>query len=174
MRAGPISQLRISEGTTSRRSPVTVSSRSYLTLASTGYIISSSPSAMGSDTPPTSTVDSAVPRPDQARPRIRPTTIARAIQAGRNRSRVDRRLATGPALGAEPLRTAMASSAGLTASTADGGRVVRAAACLAIRAGRLRGSVGEHRVHLPTGVGAGNPDLVLEGMAARHAVLDLG
>ena len=40
--------------------------------------------------------------------------------------------------------------------------------------GRLERSVRKHRVHLPTRVGARDPDLVLERVAAGDAVLDLG
>src|SRR5579859_6299231 len=49
-------------------------------------------------------------------------------------------------------------------------------AAAAVRGGRsvAQRDICQHRVHLPAGIGSRDPDLVLQSMAARDAVLDLG
>ena len=94
IRAGPISQLRMRDSHSMRRSPVSCPMSSYFTRARTGYIMAKSPMAMGKLVWSTWTASSVVSRPGTRRPRSRPAPIARAIHRGRKRSRVERRPTT--------------------------------------------------------------------------------
>jgi hypothetical protein len=89
--AGPMSQLRTSDITSDRRSVTTVPIERYFTLARTGYIMRRRPSAIGNDTESIFTVSSQSSRSSNTLPRTRPSTMARPIQSGRNRSSVERR-----------------------------------------------------------------------------------
>jgi len=93
--AGPITQLRINDGTMSVRSVVTSPILEYRTLANTGYIISISPIAIGSETVAILTSSSQSLRSGMSRPRPRPSAIAARIHTGRNRSSRDSRSRTG-------------------------------------------------------------------------------
>ena len=97
--AGPMSQLRMSDSHSIRRSPVKWPMSSYFTRARTGYIIAKRPMAIGRLVWSTLTASRAVLSPGTTRPRRRPAPMASAIHRGRNRSRVDRRATTAESAG---------------------------------------------------------------------------